>query len=370
MTEAVITAVAATSAFGRGVDALAAAAWSGIAAFGPVQRFDVRRRRVGVAATMPGAPKLLDELLEVVREVVGGLDPADRSTVPLLLAGHAHPDLASAPGAPPTLESLAADLAAATGLSDQVRAYTSACVASSTAVADAAAIVTKGRADRVVVAAGYVVEPDQFALFDAGRALATDGRVRPFSAGRTGLLLGDGVAAIVVESAAVARARGATVLARLAGWGRTGDAYHVIRPRPDGAGLARAIAVALSRGRVAAGAVGYVNAHGSGTAHSDAAESAALARALGRHAAVVPVSSTKAVHGQALEASGMLELIITIQSLRDGALPVNAGFVEADPACQPLNLVLSPARSTPEYALSVNCAFGGANTALLVGAPC
>ena len=110
----------------------------------------------------------------------------------------------------------------------------SACVAASTAVADAAAAVARGRASRIVVAAGYLVERDQFALFDAGRALASDGRVRPFSAHRSGLLLGDGVGAVVVESASAARRRGAEVLGRLAGWGRAGDAYHVCRPRPDG----------------------------------------------------------------------------------------------------------------------------------------
>src|SRR5262249_13873682 len=99
-------------------------------------------------------------------------------------------------------------VARAGGQSGTARAYTSACIASSTAVADAASTVSHGRADRVVVAAGYLVEPDQFAIFDAGRALAVDGQVRPFSVGRKGMLLGDGVAAVVVESATAARRRG------------------------------------------------------------------------------------------------------------------------------------------------------------------
>src|SRR5207237_6235103 len=105
-----------------------------------------------------------------------------------------------------------------------VRADTSACVAASTAVADAGVMIARRQAERVVVAAGYLVEPDQFGLFDAGRALATDGQVRPFSARRTGLLLGDGVAAVVLESGSAVRR---TPLAWLAGWGRAGDAYHV-----------------------------------------------------------------------------------------------------------------------------------------------
>jgi 3-oxoacyl-[acyl-carrier-protein] synthase II len=221
----------------------------------------------------------------------------------------------------------------------------------------------------VVVAAGYLVEPDQFALFDAGRALAADGRVRPFSAGRSGLLLGDGVAAVVVESATAARRRRTPVLARLAGWGRSGDGYHVCRPRPDGSGLARAVTAALRRGGIGAERVAYVNAHGSGTRHSDAAEAAALYRALGEHAAAVPVSSTKSVHGQALEAGALLELVVAVGAMRAGRLPVNAGHLGPDEACR-LNLVLNrPARFAGEYALSLNVAFGGANTALLVGTP-
>src|SRR5258708_17628003 len=115
----------------------------------------------------------------------------------------------------------------------------SACVAASTAIADAAAIIARGHADGVVVAGGYLVDSDQFALFDAGRVLADDGQVRPFSAGRRGLLLGDGVGAVVIESLQAARARRAPPLPRLARWGRPGDPYHPCPPHPQGPGLAR-----------------------------------------------------------------------------------------------------------------------------------
>lgn len=357
-----VTGTAAFSAFGRGVDALVAAALAGTPGFAPIGRFDVSTRRVGVAATAPGSPSLRAELVRAVTEACdrAELSRPERAGTALLLAVH---------GGDPTADALAADVAAACGLAPRVMAYPSACVASTTAVADAATTVALGWAYRVVVAAGYLVEPDQFALFDAGRALARDGRVRPFSRDRSGLLLGDGVAALVVESGPAARARGATILARLPGWGRAGDAYHVVQPRPDGDGLARAIDAALARAGVDADRVGYVNAHGSGTAQSDIAEAAALHRALGPYAAKVPVSSTKSVHGQALEASGLLELILTIEAVRSGHLPVNGGFLGADPDC-PLDLVTDgPREETVEYALTLNCAFGGANTAILVGAP-
>jgi 3-oxoacyl-(acyl-carrier-protein) synthase len=241
-------------------------------------------------------------------------------------------------------------------------------VAASTAVADAATMIVSGRADRVAIAAGFLVDHDSQALFDAGRTLAVDGQVRPFSAGRRGLLLGDGMAAVLLESATAARDRGARPTAVLAGWGRAGDAYHVVQPRPDGSGLARAISSALHRARLDPAEVGYVNANGTGTSYSDAAEAAALHRGLGPAVNRIPVSSTKSVHGHALEASGLLELVVAVLALREQQLPVNAGFLGPDLDCE-LDLVLGAAReSRLRYALSLNAAFGGANTALLVGA--
>src|SRR5579862_2192317 len=160
--------------------------------------------------------------------------------------------------------STAADVAARTGLPEPPRVYATACVAGSTAIADGATMIASGRAARIVVAAGYLVDPDSFALFDGARVLARDGQVRPFSSGRQGMLLGDGVAAVVLEAGDVARSRSARPLARLAGWGRAGDAYHVCQPSPDGRGLARAIDAALRRGRTDPADIDYVNANGTG----------------------------------------------------------------------------------------------------------
>ena len=363
-----IAGMAAVSAFGRGTGPLLDAALAGRPAFRAVDRFDVSTRRVTVAATLPDSPGLLDELIDAVDAACAdaGLSAAQRRDAPLLLAVHGDAAIGRAPAAQRSGHSAAAlaeAIAGKCGLSGSVRAYTSACVAASTAVADAAAMVRHGHAERVVVAAGYLVEPDQFALFDAGRALATDGAVRPFSAGRTGLLLGDGVGAVVLCAAGDSRVR-----CGVAGWARTGDGYHVVQPSPDGAGLARAVRTALTRAGVGADEVGYVNAHGSGTAASDAAEAAALRRAFGQLADRVPVSSTKSVHGQALEASSLLELIVTALALERGELPVNAGFLGPDEQC-PLSLVLAPRRASVHYGLTLNAAFGGANTALLLVAP-
>jgi 3-oxoacyl-(acyl-carrier-protein) synthase len=371
----VVTGAGVLSAYGRGTEALLSGVLSGQPAFAPVQRFDVSARRVRVAAAMPGSPELLTELTGAVREACddAGLSGSDRARSPLYLAIHGDPAMARAPGSGMLglgPEAFTAAVAAGCGLAEQdIRCYTSACVAASTAIADAAALIARGRADRVVVAGGYLVDRDQFALFDAGRVLAADGQVRPFSAGRRGLLLGDGVGALVIESQECARARRAPPLARLAGWGRAGDAYHPCQPHPEGHGMARAVTAALQRAGITAEDLGYINAHGSGTAHSDPAEASALRLALGAAAGYVPVSSTKSLHGQTLEASGVLELIVTLLAVRKGMLPVNAGFLGPDAGC-PLSLVLGEAlAATPQYAMSLNAAFGGANTALVIGQP-
>jgi 3-oxoacyl-[acyl-carrier-protein] synthase II len=137
---------------------------------GPVRHFDVRDRRVTVAATMSGSPNLRVELARVITEACAsaGLAGPDCVETGLLFAVHGgDPDAADS-----SPDAFAADIAATCGLAPTVRAYPSACVAASTAVADAAAMVTLGHCERVIVAAGYLVDPDQFALFDAGRATA------------------------------------------------------------------------------------------------------------------------------------------------------------------------------------------------------
>jgi 3-oxoacyl-(acyl-carrier-protein) synthase len=358
--------MAAVSVLGRGAQAQLAGGLGGAAGFAPVRRFDVDRRRVRVAATLPDAGSLGDELAGVVREACeqAGLTPARRAATPLLLAVHGHPAagrMSEKDSSVPTAAGFAAELATSTGLGGVAGVYTCACVSGSSAVADAAALMRLGQADRVVVAAGYLVEPDQFALFDAGRALATDGAARPFSAGRGGLLLGDAVSAVVLEAGA------RDPRAEVVGWGRAGDGYHTVRPDPGGAGLARAITAALRRAGVLPAEVGYVNANASG-AEGDAAEAAALHRALGAAAATVPVSSTKSVHGHGLEGSGLLELIVTALAIQAGKLPVNAGYLGGDPACALDVIVGAPREAASPYALSLNAAFGGANTALLVRA--
>jgi 3-oxoacyl-[acyl-carrier-protein] synthase II len=359
-----VTGLSVLSAFGRGTRPLADAVAAGHPAFAPVSRFDVTGRLTGWAAQLPGSPVLADELIAVIDEAwrQAGPPPGDAERTPVLLAIHSD------------LRTGAVAARVAHGVSERCwlpgieRIYTCACVAASTALAQAASLIASGAHERVVVAAGYLVDRDTFAVFDAGRALARGGQARPFSRGRDGLLLGDAVGAVVLESGQAALGRDAAVLARIAGWGRAGDAFHVCRPIPDGSGLARAIEAALGRAGVEPADVGYVNANATGSRLGDSAEASALRRVFGEGAGRPAVSSTKAVHGHALEASALLEFAVTVLALRDGVLPANAGYLGPDEECR-LDLVLDgPRRAEPRYALSLNSAFGGANTALLVGA--
>jgi 3-oxoacyl-[acyl-carrier-protein] synthase II len=290
-----VTGVSAMSAFGRGGQPLLDAALRGQPGFGQLSRFSVAGRRAQAAAAMPGPPVLADELVAAIGTAcdAAGLDQQERSSAVFLLALHTDATVARDAAADVVIGDTPGEVAARSGMADPPRVYATACVSASTAIADAAATIVSGRASRVVVAAGYLVDADDFALFDGGRVLARDGRVRPFSAGRQGMLLGDGVAAAVLESAGVARRRDAPVSAWLAGWGRAGDAYHVVQPSPDGSGLARAIGAAMRRARMEPADIGYVNANGSGTSYADASEAAALHRwyALSRRAGAWPIRS-------------------------------------------------------------------------------
>ncbi|MFK4185397.1 beta-ketoacyl-[acyl-carrier-protein] synthase family protein, partial [Streptomyces sparsogenes] len=265
---------------------------------------------------------------------------------------------------------LAELFAARLGLTGPRLTFTNACVASAAAIIHACRLISSGRTEVAVCAGGYLVEEETFGKFDSGRALSRDGMVRPFSADRSGLLLGDGVAAVVLESAGHARRRGARPLATVEGWGAATDAYHVSQPHPEGVGIAAAARQALRlAGDPEGAALGYVNAHGTGTKYNDGAETRGLRSVLGGRADAVPVSSTKSTTGHLLEAAGVVEFVITLLSLTDGVLPPTAGYTRPDPECDLDYVPNRPRRADARRALTLNAAFGGANTALVLERP-
>lgn len=369
----VVTGLGAFSAFGAGVDVLASALVAGRTGFREVTRFTTLGRRAHTAAHADGDPTLADVWCQVGHEALGqaGLEPGRPAGLFLGTQGQwtgltAFWREGSRVG---VVDALAADQARALGIRlglgpGQRRVYTNACAASATALAMGVGAIRAGRESVAIVGGGYLVDEEFFAKFDSGRALSTEGRILPFDRRRSGLLLGDGVALLILESYESAQARGAPVLAEVVGTGLTSDSHHVCRPHPEGAGLEAAIRRALVDADLPASFVGYVNAHGTGTAANDPAEAAALLRVFGTDGPAV--SSTKSMTGHALEGSGALEGVVGVLALNRGVLPPTAGLTDPDPACD-LDHVTT-ARATPvEAVLSVSAAFGGVNAALLFG---
>jgi nodulation protein E len=185
---------------------------------------------------------------------------------------------------------------------------------------------------------------------------------RPFSANRNGMVQGEGAGVFVFEEFEHARARGAEILAEVAGYAMSSDAADIVMPSKQGA--ARAIAGALRDAGIAADQVGYINAHGTGTAANDKTECAAVADVFGPHADRLMISSTKSMHGHLIGATGAVELLACIMALRDGIIAPTIGYEEFDPECA-LDVVPNEAREAKvDVALSNAFAFGGLNAVL------
>ena len=249
------------------------------------------------------------------------------------------------------------------GLRGPAFTVSSACSSASHAIGQALWMLRNGVAEAAV--AGGSEAPLSYANLRAWEALrvVSPDTCRPFSADRSGMVLGEGAAMLVLEPLEAARARGATVYAELAGVGMSADAGHLTTPSVEGASAA--IRAALADARLDPGEVGYVNAHGTATQINDPMEAEALRAVLGDRLARVPVSSTKSMHGHTLGAAGAVEAAATVLALHHGVLPPTANFTELDPACAPLDVVANEARETQaEAALSNSFAFGGLNAVL------
>jgi nodulation protein E len=198
--------------------------------------------------------------------------------------------------------------------------------------------------------------------WEAMRILAPD-TCRPFSHERKGMVLGEGAAILVLESLDHAATRGADILGEIVGFGMSADAGDLTAPDPSG--MVRAMAAALADATLPYDAVDYVNAHGTGTTANDAAETAALHKTFGPHAARLAISSTKSMVGHALGAAGALEAVATVMAVRDATVPPTMNFLGPDPACD-LDYVPNEARRRPLHvALSNSFAFGGLNAVLM-----
>ncbi len=197
--------------------------------------------------------------------------------------------------------------------------------------------------------------------WEAMRVVSSDS-CRPFSRDRSGLILGEGAAMLVLEPLERAVARGATIYGEIVGFGMSADAHHIIQPAV--AGPVRAMQSALADGSIEPSSVGYVNAHGTGTVSNDITETRAIHEVFGAHVERVLVSSTKSMHGHALGAAGAIEAVATALALHNGMIPPTINFAVPHPYCS-LNLVVNEARPVAvDCALSNSFAFGGLNAVL------
>ena len=243
-------------------------------------------------------------------------------------------------------------------------AYTvsTACASSAHAIGQAFWMVRSGGAPMAI--AGGSEAPffiGGLKAWEAMRVISKD-TCRPFSLERSGMVLGEGAAMLVLEPMEAALARGARPLAEIVGFGMSADASHITQPATSGS--ARAMRLALQDGGLAPEQVGYINAHGTATEANDRTESASIRSTFGAQAERVAVSSTKSMHGHTLGAAGALEAVASVLALDRGCLPPTANFLTADPACD-LDVVPNVSRAAQvEACLSNSFAFGGLNAVL------
>jgi 3-oxoacyl-[acyl-carrier-protein] synthase II len=251
----------------------------------------------------------------------------------------------------------------------------SACATGAHAIGEALCAIRAGRAD-VVLAGGAeaALTPLALAAFDRMGALSRrndepERASRPFDAGRDGFVFGEGAGVLVLESERHARERGARVIARVAGYGATADAFHLTQPDPEGDGAARAMTAALADAGVDPVDVDYVNAHGTSTPYNDRIETIALKTALGPEAKRIPVTSTKSQTGHLLGAAGAVEAAATALVIEHGVIPKTLNLDEPDPECDLDYVPGEPREQSVRVALSNSFGFGGQNACLVLRAP-
>jgi len=240
-----------------------------------------------------------------------------------------------------------------------------ACAASAHAIGESSEMIRSGRADAMIAGGAEApIVPGVVRCWEAMRVLAPIAddpaqTCRPFSRNRLGMVLGEGAGIVILEAWERAAARGADVLAELAGYAATADAEHITQPGTHAP--SRAIALALQQGGLAPAEIDYVNAHGTATRLNDSTETTIIKKVFGDHARRLAVSSTKALHGHAMGASAALEFIATVMAIRHGVVPPTANYSEPDPECD-LDYVPNEARAMPvRAAISNSFAFGGLN---------
>lgn len=289
----------------------------------------------------------------VVGTALGGVEELERALEPAGRLRNAAGALYDAPGYA---------LARRLGARGPVLTVSTACASGATALGVAADLLRAGHADRVV-AGGYDILC-RFVMrgFDALRSLTRE-RIRPFDRRRSGLLLGEGAALVLMARDRDTRG---LRLGRLLGHASTSDGAHLTAPDPDGRGLELSIKGALDDAGLPASAIGFVSAHGTGTPLNDRIETAVLKRVLGARAGEIPVNSIKGGLGHTMGAAATLEAIMCLLASREGVIPHTLGLEERDPACDLDYVMAAPRAVRPRVSLSTSLGFGGCNASLVL----
>lgn len=247
----------------------------------------------------------------------------------------------------------------------------SACATGAHAIATGALFVAAGEADAMVVGGGEAaIVPGCVAGFGNARALARSYEgdparaSRPYDVDRKGFVIGEGASALVLEAEEHAKARGATILAYVVGWGSASDAEHIARPHPEGLGLQLAIEQALLRAKIGPSEIGYINPHATSTPQGDIAEYLALEHALGDSLPKIPISATKSMIGHLLGGASAAESVATVCTLRDGLAHPSINIDNQDPVFE-LDIVKEARPIDARYALKTSAGFGGHDCALI-----
>jgi 3-oxoacyl-[acyl-carrier-protein] synthase II len=264
-----------------------------------------------------------------------------------------------------TLESAAKGLAP-TGLAATT---CSACSSSLGSIALGTTLLRTGQLDLVVCGGYDTISEYAYGGFNSLRLVA-EGPLRPFSKDRQGMKLAEGYGIVVLERADSARRRGATILARILGWGESADAHHLTQPHPEGEGAARAMSMAIKNARIAPAEIGMVAAHATGTPDNDAGEYAAMSRVFGDALPNVPVVGFKSHLGHTLGGAGAVEMILAMTAMREQTVPPCASVTADEVQFPNLNVSTGAAKSAKISAtMSTSLGFGGANTCVILGMP-
>ncbi len=250
-------------------------------------------------------------------------------------------------------------------------AIVTACASGTNAIGEAAEVIKRGTSD-VIIAGGteaaiVTLAVAGFSVMDAISTRNEDPAraSRPFDLNRDGFVIGEGAAALVLESFEHARSRGATIIAEIAGYASSNDAFHISAPAENGVGAAICMKLALEDSNLSPDKIDYINAHGTSTKLNDANETAAIKTVFGEYAYKIPVSSTKSMTGHLLGAAGALEATFCIMAMNKGIIPPTINYETPDPECD-LDYVQNNARpASLEYVMSNSFGFGGHNACLV-----